>query len=133
MKKFISSNSIAQKKQWEAAENYNNFYWKFIKRVTGNKMEHYFWKYMLNSKDCAQEEIHETHGIIIVNGEGYYTYFIPKKNNNIKLINWVEDNLINKYRILRKTNIGFMGTEPTTWQREDSIKFTKEFNAKKNS
>ena len=79
MKKFISSNSIAQKKQWEAAENYNNFYWKFIKRVTGNKMEHYFWKYMLNSKDCAQEEIHETHGIIIVNGEGYYTYFIPKK------------------------------------------------------
>jgi len=84
---------------------------------------------MLNANDCAKEEIHETHGIIIVNNESYYTYFIPKNKQNIKLVNWVEDNLINKYRILRKTSVGYMDTTPTTWRREDSIEFTKEFKA----
>lgn len=103
LKKFYNNESIGRQKHWEAAKNHTEFFWNFIEKVTGTLSDKYYEKYMFNAKECVIEELNETYGIIIVEGEGYYKYFIPKNDSNLELVEWVKKNIKNPYKVLKKT------------------------------
>lgn len=119
LKKFHNNDVIGLKKHHEAAKNHTDFFWAFIEKVAGK--QDYFEKYYYNIKECVLEEIHETYGIIIIQEEGFYKYFIPKNNKNSKLIDWMVENIKNPFVILRKTYIGYMDTTPSTFYRKMSL------------
>lgn len=117
MKKFHKGDAIANKKHYEAAVNYNNFIRKFIEIVSERPFSYYEKEFFLNSKECAYEDIHESHGIIIEQIKGYYILMIPKEHSDI--INWVKINVDIPFKILQKCEIGFGDYRPTTWKREE--------------
>lgn len=103
LKKFHNDEPIGIKKHWEAAKNHTEFFWNFIEKVTKKSHEDYINEYFFSSKECAIEEIHEVYGIIIVEGEGYYKYFIPRNDSNLELVEWIKINCKNSFKILKKT------------------------------
>jgi hypothetical protein len=115
LNRFHNNDVIGLKKQYEAAQKHTKFFWDFVEHIAGK--QNYYEKYYYNTKECVLEEIHETHGIIIRQEEVFYKYFIPKNDNNLELISWMEENIKNPYAVLRKTYIGFIDTTPSTIYR----------------
>ncbi len=91
LKKFHQGDSVANKKHYDAAKKHGDFFWKFIEFVSGQTSQDVYTKYFTGSRECITEEIFETHGIIISNGEGWYTYLIPK--DSVDIIKWINDNV----------------------------------------
>jgi hypothetical protein len=119
LNKFHNNDVAGLIKQREAAENHTKFFWDFIEKIAGK--QNYYEKYYYNIKECVLEEIHETYGIIIIEGEVYYKYFIPKNNKNSQLIDWMVENIKNPFAVLRKTNVGFRDTTPSNFYRKMSL------------
>lgn len=117
MKKFRNGDPIANKKHYEASVNFNEFSRKFIEIVSERPYNYYEREYFLNSKECAYEDIHESHGIIFDQAKAYYVLMIPKEYTDI--INWVKNNVNIPFKIVKKTELGFCDFRPTTWKREE--------------
>jgi hypothetical protein len=120
LKKFQNNEQIGLEKQYEAAGNYWDFFWKFIKMITNKTSDYYFDVYGLSASECVIEEIHEQYGIIITNGEGWNTYLIPNDMGTF-IIKWIEDNAP-KYKRIYKTYSTYVEREPTIWKREHYLK-----------
>ena len=117
------------KQHYERARLHNEFFWKFIERITGKTDNEWFSKYMFEPSECAQEEVHETHDIMISKGEGWITYLIPIKYP--ELIEWVKANVNVPSKTLKKFNLGFWRYRNISKsQREQSIAFTSNFKEK---
>lgn len=108
---------------------YNEFFWKFIEKLTNKNMKQWHNKYMLETRECLHDEIEENFGIITSKEEGRDTFLIPK--NNSEIINWFKENITIPYKEVRKINLGYIGFERNIkYRREDSIKYTKDFKIK---
>ena len=120
LKQFHERKSKGIKKHHEAAQKHHDFYWAFIEKATGKNSDHFFKEFSLGARECATEEINETHGIVILFGEGWVTYLIPKDKNS-DLFDWMNLELESRKipnKIVSKVQLGWGDYSPTTWQRE---------------
>lgn len=121
LKQFHEGKSKGIKKHHEAASKHSEFYWAFMERASGKNSDHFFKEFCLGARECATEEINETHGIIILFGEGWVTYLIPKDKNS-DLFDWVKSEVKSREipnKIVGKVQLGWGDYSPTTWQREN--------------
>lgn len=121
------------KQHWERAQEYTKFYWKFIEKVTGKSSEFWYKQYMFNSRECVEDEINESHGIIVQGGEGWSTFFIPIRYEDI--FEWVKNNTTVPIKIIKKTNmffINYWGTKINKERRKEEREHTIEFCTKNN-
>lgn len=121
LKQFHEGKSKAVKKHHEAAAKHSEFYWSFIERASGKNSDHFFKEFCLGARECATEEINETQGIIILFGEGWVTYLIPKDKNS-ELFDWVKSEIKSREipsKIVSKVQLGWGDYSPTTWQRKN--------------
>lgn len=119
------------KQHYTRAEAHNAFFWSFIERVTGKDDKFWYVEFYFDAWDCVKDEIQETHGILISEGEGWNTYFIPKKH--IDIIGWFVANINVPARIIRKSNLGkfrWRGLEVTNERREKSRERGRAFKEK---
>lgn len=116
LKKFHQS-TVSRKKHAEEGKNHLDFFWLFIEKVTGKNHSYFNDLYFLNSRECAIEYIHESHGVYIIQNEVWYTYLIPKENNS-ELFFWMKINIKNKYTTPTRTHNWWVNREPQTWKRE---------------
>jgi hypothetical protein len=84
--------------------------------ISGKTIDHYFEIYGLSASECVIEEIHEQCGIIIIDGEDWNTYLIPKDMGTF-IIDWIKDNAPTN-KIMKRTYLTYCEKEPTTWKRE---------------
>jgi hypothetical protein len=120
------------KQHYERAVDHNKFYWKFIEKVTGKGNVFWFREYMFGTKECVEDEIKESHGIIILDGEGWCTYLIPIKH--VELIEWFKTNVFLPTKVLKKIRSmfyinhwgGIINKTRRTEEREHTIKYCKE-------
>lgn len=120
LKRFHEGKSIGLTKHHEAALKHNGFYWSFMERVTGKSDKKFFNEFCFGARECAAEEINETHGIIILHGEGWVTYLLPKEKNS-DLFDWMNLELKSREvpnKIVSKIQLGWGDYSPTTWMRE---------------
>ena len=121
------------KQHWERAQLYTKLYWDFIEKVTGK--EHYYWlkEYMFSTKECVEDEIKESHGIIIMGGEGWATFLIPIRYTD--LFEWIKNNTTVPIKIIKKTNMNWIniwGCQIHSELREEEKKHTIEYCKKNN-
>lgn len=123
------------KQHWERAQLYTKFYWDFIEKVTGKNQDFWFKQYMFNTKECVEDEIKGSHGIIIQDCEGWYKFFIPIKHT--ELIEWIQKNTTIPTKIIKKTNMFWINhwgctvnTERRTEERKHTIEFCKKLDIK---
>lgn len=107
----------------ERAKAFYDFKWALVEYVTGKDNEWWIWTHMLQTIECAFEEMDTDHGLITMNSDKHITFLIPK--DNPELFQWLQDNCITEYKVLKKTRIGWRNG-PTTWKREEARRFTKE-------
>ena len=72
---------------------------------------------MYGARECAVELLEAEYNVVLLDGEGWFTYFIPKTNT--ELIAWLVEN--SKHiptKVLKLKRILFEFHEPTTWRRE---------------
>ena len=74
---------------WSKRKSAHGTTQSWVEKATGKNSDHFFNAFCLGSRECAAEEINETHGIIILFGEGWVTYLIPKEKNS-DLFDWVK-------------------------------------------
>jgi len=91
LKKFHKGDIVGIKKHYEAAGKHLDFFWKFVEYLNGKTIKDYNEEYGFNSVGCAVEEINETHGIIRLNNEKWYTYLIPK--DKVEIYEWIKNNI----------------------------------------
>jgi len=109
---------------WERAQEYNKFFWEMVEKVTGYPHKYWALKYLLSSRECATEELHDKYDIIIPESEEYYYWYIPKSMSSIS--KWVEENCKLPFKIVIKSPYGSsLNREKTDWRRKESEEFTK--------
>ena len=121
------------KQHRERAQLYNNFYWDFVEKITGKNHKNWIKEYLFLTKECVEDEINESHGIMILSGEGWATFFIPKRY--VDLFEWVKNNTTVPIKIVKKTNMVYVNywgcklhPELRKEQREHTIEFCKKNN-----
>lgn len=118
MKNYNNGNIKAVKNHHKAIKNHNDFFWEFIEKITNKTQEDWLNQFYYYNRECIVEEIHDTLGIIIVDEEGYYKYFLPKNDNNFDLLIWMKENCKNKNKQLQKSNTFWLKKKPQTSYRE---------------
>jgi len=118
LKKFHENDTIAIKKQFEAAKKHLDFFWKFVEFLNNKTIENYVKDYGVSAAaECAVEEINETHGIIRVDNEGWYTYLVPKDKPEI--YEWIKNNIDGiPYKELKNVRILWYFYKPSTRKRD---------------
>ena len=120
LKQFHEGKIKGVKKHSEAASKHSEFYWSFIEKATGKSDDYFYKEFCFGARECATEEINETHGMIILFGEGWVTYLIPKDKNQ-DLFNWMISELESRKipnKIVTRIFLGWGDYSPTTWMRE---------------
>lgn len=93
LKKFHNGDPTGRIKHSEAANRHMAFLYDFIHRVTGHTLEYYTNRYghrkgiMFNMKEKLLQRLIKKYNIVVSEGEGWYTYHIPK--GETELIEWV--------------------------------------------
>lgn len=116
------------KQHWERAQQYTKLYWEFVEMVTGRNHESWFKEYLFMTKECVEDELKESFGIIIMGGEGWATFLIPTRHTDF--FEWVKENTTVPIKILKKTNMFYVnhwGTVINKERREAERKHTIEF------
>lgn len=112
------NSAIGLKKHHEAAVTHNDFFWKFVERVTGKTHRDFVIEYGMFASECATEELEADHKLVLLKGEGWFNYLIPKENT--ELIDWFLEHSKHIYRkIVNRIKIVFAFHQPTTWKREE--------------
>lgn len=110
----------------ERAALYNDFFWKFVEKVTGKTNLEFHDIYMFGATECAHEEMEQTHGIVIkLFEDGYYTYYIP--NNHLEIIEWVKLNVKSPYKVLKRAHTLSYHSSTVNYHRSDSKERTERF------
>jgi hypothetical protein len=124
VKKFLNGNTNSHMKHIEAANIYNEFFWKFIEKINGKRINDYIKLYS-TYREAATEEINEYNDIkVIESGDGYRTFIIPKENNE-QLFEWCKENAPN-FKLLTRTSPLWLEKDHTTFYR-NSFKHSPEF------
>ena len=106
----------------ERAKAFNYFRWSVAVYVTGKDRSWWNWTHMMDSLECAYEEMDEKHGVLTIEHSKHLTFLIPK--DNTELFEWLKEECSFDYKVLKKTELGWV-IDPTTWRREQSRAFTK--------
>lgn len=123
--------SPTPKQHMKRAEEYNKFFNNFFEFVTKIKYTDYMYTYSISNRECMIEELATEYDIVISDGEGWRTWFIPKdQTDNIK---WLLDNVKLPHTTPSKTGIYMLQhRKKGTYWRDDSRKRTIKFNVKHN-
>jgi hypothetical protein len=114
----------------DRAKEWNEFFWKFVERVTKTTQKEWRHKYLFDTRECAIEEIFELHGIFLQDNEGWENILVPISNTEI--IEWIRENNKLPFKVPQKINLGsyrYRGNIET-WQREHSLEMTAEMHTK---
>jgi len=86
-----------------------NFKWSVIEELTNKTEEEWQFNYMLETYECAFEEIYENHKIVIEVLRRSILFYIPKEkiNEYNNLLNIIREKKLD-YKILKKTQISFL-------------------------
>ena len=121
------------KQHYERADKYIKFFWDFVEKVTGKNSGFWYKEYMFMTRECVEDEIKESHGIIILGGEGWATFLIPIRHTD--LIEWVKNNATIPIKIVKRINMFFINhwhldvdQERRKESKRDSIEFCKKHN-----
>lgn len=112
---------VGAKKHQEAAQLHNAFFWKFVEHVSGKTHDYFIREYMLSSNECAIEELEANHKLVLLPGEGWFTYFLPK--GDTELTEWFKENCKHiPNKVLKRKNIVFEFHEPEYWWKRDHFR-----------
>ena len=100
--KYLKHESVGLQKQYEVFDKYHKFFWSFSEYLNGKTRDYYFSNFPYSPRECAEEEIYESHGIMIYEGGYHKEYLIPKLNNE-HIFNWVSKNLPLKFKVKKRT------------------------------
>lgn len=130
LKKSRDEGGPLPKQHYERAEEFHNFIWKLIKKITKKGSDYWCVEYMMDGRMCALESIEESHGIIFNDGEGWATFMIPKKHNYV--ISWIKENILLPHKIVLKTNVRFLGwtKRDLKWRRKYAKEITDKIKSK---
>lgn len=115
----------------ERAQLFNDFTWTLIELITGKLRDDWYKVFMTNAKDCVLDEIEETTEIHISRSyEGWCRFIIPKKYKF--LFNWIQENNTLPIKNLKRLRLHHLDwpTDVLKYNREDSLKYTKELKEK---
>lgn len=121
IKKFHKNDPKALKQFHDHAKLYNDFYQKFVEKVTGNDYQYYIDEYMFGTKEATKEEVHETSGISVCDAGNYVQYCIPLREGVI--FDWLIDQLEGsklKHKVLKKTRGTYMDHGVSTFHRDSN-------------
>lgn len=105
----------------ERAQLSNDFLWALAEKVTNKKQKEWREEFLFDTIECALEEMAETHQIYRwLFRDGWYTYFIPKKHEDI--ISWVIKNIKSPYKILKRSGVGHIHRKSTSRHLRDGSK-----------
>lgn len=116
---------------YDRARIHSEFFWKLVEHVTGKDMHYWYINYMIYTIECAQDEMHELTGLRRLEGEGWYTYYIPKTNP--ELYEWFMINNPCPFKILKRGKMFWLNrwaSEVNTTRRIEERNRTIQFRLK---
>lgn len=84
----------------ERAKEYLSFFAKLVKKLTGKPMSYFYLRCTSFHQEIIKELLKKDYGIIVVTGEEYNWWFVPK--NNKELSSWVEENCKLPFKIVKR-------------------------------
>ena len=111
----------------DRAKRYTEFFWEFFYHVTGIEKRDWHFKYSLESRECAYDELQEKFGILQSDAECEVILLIPKEKEEI--FEWIKSNVNLPYKIvsvLKHIPFSFLYDNNNTTRRQQSEEWTKE-------
>lgn len=93
------------KQHYYRAKEHFAFFHLLVEKVTGKNFKTWADEYLFDTHECLKDEIRENYGILIIDGEGWVTYFLPKEK--IELIGWFIVTVKLPLKIVKKTRYSF--------------------------
>jgi hypothetical protein len=118
----------------DRARDANDFIWKLAEKLSGKDSMWWHMTYMFSASECFEEYLEFDEKILVSHQEGWKTYYIPKEREDV--FQWFKDNLINPYKVVKKTYITYLsyrvGDENNNWKRKETLINTEEIKLKHN-